>query len=105
LILAGCTRIYLVDKSKKGSDVEIISDSNFLKNTYKNTGLSNLLIARTLLSIGKKFRSNISKFCPIIYKNWSENCKRQHEQFEKELNEFIHILDDVINQNLDEFDK
>jgi hypothetical protein len=28
-ILAGCTRIYLVDKSKKGSDVEIISDSNF----------------------------------------------------------------------------
>jgi thiaminase len=74
-----------------------------LKNTYKNTGLSNLLIARTLLSIGKKFRSNISKFCPIIYKNWSENCKRQ--QFEKELNEFIHILDEVINQHRDKFDK
>ncbi len=116
IIKLGCTRIYLVDKSKKGKQVDIISDDVFfmqnilnttyrisksevekcIKVHYKKTGLSNLLIGRTLLYISRLFRGSIKDFCPIIYKNWSTQSKQYHEQFEKWLDDFISDLDDLI---------
>lgn len=118
IIKLGCTRIYLVDKSKKGEQVDIISDEEFLmqhvlntsyrisksevqkciKAHYKKTGLSNLLIGRTLLYISRLFRGSIKDFCPIIYKNWSIKAKKQHEEFEKWLDDFIHDVDDLIHE-------
>lgn len=116
IIKLGCTRIYLVDKTQKGKQVNIITNDEFLlqhvlntsyrisksevkkciKTHYKKTGLSNLLIGRTLLSISKDFRSSVKDFCPIIYKNWSIKAKKQHEEFEKWLSDFIYDLDDLI---------
>lgn len=49
---------------------------------YKEIGLSNLLVARTLLSISKDFRERVQDFCPIIYKNLTIQSKNKHEQFE-----------------------
>jgi hypothetical protein len=116
IIKLGCTRIYLVDKTKRGQQVNIISDDEFLlqhvlntsyrisksevqkciRSHYKKAGISNLLIGRTLLYISKLFRSSVKDFCPIIYKNWSIQAKKQHEQFENWLDAFIHDVDDLI---------
>jgi hypothetical protein len=116
IIKLGCTRIYLVDKSKKGQQVDIISDEIFLmqhvlntsyrisksevekciKTHYKKTDLGNLLIGRTLLYISRIFRNGIKDLCPIIYKNWSFKAKKQHEEFEKWLDNFISDLDNLI---------
>jgi hypothetical protein len=118
IIKLGCTRIYMVDKSKKGQEPHIITDNEFLlqhvlntsyrlskskiekciETEYKNSGLSNLLIARILLTISRDFRSSIKDFCPIIYKNWPISAKYQHEEFEKWLNKLIGILDIVIKK-------
>jgi hypothetical protein len=116
IIEAGCTRIYLVDKTRKNTPVDIITDENiFLQNitnpsfriskravkeciqhvTTKERGVDTLLIARTLLSISKDFRTRVSYFCPIIYKNWTAKSKAQHQQFEKYLSELISIIDNV----------
>jgi hypothetical protein len=119
IVKLGCTRLYLVDKSKSGKEAEIISSGEFLMQNilstsyrlskskveecirakYKKIGLSNILIARTLLSISRDFRSHVQKFCPIIYKNWTTQSKYQHEQFEKWLDKLIDVIDDV-SQNL-----
>jgi hypothetical protein len=122
IIEAGCTRIYLVDKTKKNTPVDIISDENiFIQNitnpsfriskkavkeciqhvAIKDMGLDKLLIARLLLSISKDFRTRVSYFCPIIYKNWTATSKAraaQHEQFEKYLGELISIIDSVTSK-------
>lgn len=118
IIKLGCTRIYLVDKTQKGRQISIITNDEFLlqhvlntsyrisksevqkciKTQYKKTGLSNLLIGRTLLYISRLFRSSVDDFCPIIYKNWSVKAKKQHEEFEKWLNEFIENVDDLIHE-------
>jgi hypothetical protein len=115
IIKLGCTRLYLVDKSKKDQQVDIISDDVFfiknilntsyrlsksrvekcIQQKYKEIGKSNLLIARTLLSISKEFREHIQDFCPIIYKNWTKYSKHNHEQFEKWLEKLINDVDTI----------
>ena len=116
IVKLGCTKIYLIDKTKKGQPVEIISNDEFLlqhvlnvsfrisksnvekciTERYKAIGTSNLLVARTLLSISRDFRKSIKDFCPIIYKNWSIKAKQQHEEFENWLNKLIHLVDSLI---------
>lgn len=118
LIMAGCTRIYLVDKTNRGKHIDIITDPEFflahihdpvyrvsksrvkecLETTRQRTGLSDLLVARSLISISRSFRRSIAKTCPIIYENWSELSKHRHEQFETELAEFTRILDEVVSK-------
>ena len=113
IIMAGCTRIYLVDKNKKGEIPSIISDNTFflqhindtsyrvsksnvkecIKTTFKSIGLGNILMAQTLLNISQDFRNHINKFCPIIYKNWSKKSKVAHQKFENEMQELINIID------------
>ena len=118
LIKLGCTRIYLVDKSKKGQPLQnVISDDEFLmqhvldpsyqisksnvenciRKKYSKTDLGNILIGRTLLSISRDFRKSIQDVCPKIYKNWSPRSKESHEKFEQWLGKLIHDVDLIIN--------
>jgi hypothetical protein len=119
IIEAGCTRIYLVDKTRKNTPVDIISDENiFIQNitnpsfriskkavkeciqhvAIKDSGLDKLLIARLLLSISKDFRTSVGDFCPIIYENWTDTSKAHHQQFEKYLSELMSIINSVIHK-------
>jgi hypothetical protein len=117
IIEAGCTRIYLVDKSKTGTTPNIIKDENvFLQNilnpafrisksavtecvrTVATKNVKKLMIARALLDISRRYRTTIEDFCPKIYKNWTSRAKAQHEKFEEYLGELIDIIDHVLDE-------
>jgi hypothetical protein len=117
IIEAGCTRIYLVDKSKSGTTPNIINDENiFLQNILNpafrisksavmecvrsaaTKDVKKLMIARVLLDISRRFRTTIEDFCPKLYKNWTAASKTQHAQFEKYLGDLVDIIDHVLDK-------
>jgi hypothetical protein len=115
IIEAGCTRIYLVDKSQSGTSPNIITDENiFLQNILNpafrisksavmecirnaaTKDVRKLNIARALLDISHRFRITIKDFCPKIYKNWTPQAKAQHAKFEEYLSELVNMIDHVL---------